>query len=143
MSELLSRRRLLLSGVALSSLLSGCHSDTHASLLFGSIEVSDNDSTYEIEFEVRLSVGGDWESFKNVSAVGLDKNGTVICRQHIGEIDADYVGGDNPVTLTCDEFPHALTYEIERDPCSRGVTVNKMAYDEERDLWVEEPIECE
>ncbi|QLH81748.1 hypothetical protein [Halosimplex pelagicum] len=124
-------------------LISGCHSRSHAELGFDSVSVNQTGSTYTIEGEIGLGVTGDWESFKNVSAVGLDENGAVICRQVIGEIDAEYVGGGNSVTLTCEQFPHALTYEIERDPCSQGVIVNKMVYDEERDLWVEEPIECE
>ena len=143
MSDPLSRRRLLLSGVLLLSPLSGCHSDSHVNLLIRSIEVNSNDSTHKIEFEVGLSVGGNWDSFKNVSAVGLDQDGTVICRQPIGEVDLEYVNSDSSVTLTCDQLPHTITYEIDRNPCSPGVTVNKMVFDEERDLWVEEPIECE
>jgi len=138
-----TKRELLLCVTATVVLISGCHSGPHAGLGFDSLSVNETESSYAIEGEIGLGVTGDWEPFRNVSAVGLDESGTVICRQPIGEIDAEYVGDGKSVTLLCDQLPHAITYEIERDPCSSGVTVNKMVYDGERDLWVEEPIECE
>jgi len=143
MVDQIRKREMLLCVASTVALISGCHSRSHAELGFDSINIDKTEGMYVIEGEIGLGVTGEWDPFRNVSAVGLDEDGTVICRQPIGEVDSEYVGGGKYVSLACDQYPRVITYEIERDPCSPGIGVNKMVYDEERDLWVEESIECE
>lgn len=138
-----TRRRVVCSTVGLLASFSGCLSDSHVNLRVRSVSVSETDSNYRVGFNVGLGVTGDWTPFENVSAVALDERGNVVGRQHIGRIDSDYVGSEKSVSIACDQFPQTITYEIERDPCSRDVTVYKMEYDADDDVWVEKAIECE
>ncbi|GAA3879120.1 hypothetical protein GCM10022627_35000 [Haloarcula argentinensis] len=103
--------------------------------------VTESNRTYSIEIAPSVGVVGDWEPFHHVSVLAKNKNGEVSCRKHIGDLTKS--GDYEPVTFTCNEFPHTITYEIDRDPCSQGTSVSKYVYNPEQDLWQPEKVECE
>jgi len=114
--------------------------DPNASISVRSLNVSGVESGYEIRVETEVGVSGDWEPIRNVSVVVQNEQGAVVCRQNIGTIDSS--GSQGETTISCDSFPHTITYEMDRDPCSGSILVGKMVYQNDSDHWEEQTIEC-
>ena len=140
MTDRVTRRETLaavgLAGVAIA----GCLADSNASISVRSLDVSEVESRYEIRVETEVGVSGDWEPIRNVSVVIQNEQGAVVCRQNIGTIDSS--GSQGETTISCDSFPHTITYEMDRDPCSGSILVGKMVYQNDSDRWAEQTVEC-
>ncbi|WEL22834.1 hypothetical protein HBNXHr_2804 [Halorhabdus sp. BNX81] len=102
--------------------------------------MAEKDEKYEVTMNAQVGVVADWEPFRNVSIIGKGENGTVICRKFLGDLTQS--GDYDPVRFTCDKFPHTITYEIDRSPCSKDTTVRKMVYKEDQEDWSPEDVEC-
>jgi hypothetical protein len=140
MTDRVTRRETLaavgLAGVAVA----GCLADSNTSISVRSLDVSEINSGYEIRVETEVGVSGDWEPIRNVSVVVQNEQGTVVCRRNIGTINTS--GSLGETTMTCESFPHTITYEMDRDPCSESILVKKMVYQDDTDSWAPENVEC-
>jgi len=140
MTDQVTRRETLAAVVLTGVSVSGCFADSNASISVRSLNVSGVESGYEIRVETEVGVSGDWEPIRNVSVVVQNEQGAVVCRQNIGTIDSS--GSQGETTISCDSFPHTITYEMDRDPCSGSILVGKMVYQNDSDHWEEQTIEC-
>lgn len=145
MTNKFTRRHLLGFVPVVVSSFAGCvpppESGSHAHLLLDLRNVTNTDGQYRLELNPRVSVTGNWEPFRNVSVVAKNEDAEVFCRHSIGDLTEG--GRHEPLTVTCDGFPHTITYEIERDPCGPNTSVQKYVYDPEQELWVGMDIECD
>lgn len=139
----LSRRQLIVLVPSIIGVFSGCvpESGSQANLSTDSLNVSETDGSYTIEVVPEVGGRGDWEPFRNVSVLVKTETGNVTCRHAIGDLTE--IGEHEPVTFTCDEFPHTITYEVDRELCNDEVGVSKRVYVDERDWWTEEFVSCE
>lgn len=142
MTDSFTRRRLLSLLLIAIGPLPGCFAvdDSYAGLSMDLRNVVEKNGGYEVTMNAQVGVGADWEPFRNVSVVGKSEDGTVVCRTFLGDLTR--AGDYEPVSFTCEAFPHTITYEIDRDPCGPDTTVQKMVYDDAQNDWVPEDIEC-
>lgn len=133
---------LLLSGAV--GLLGGCVPEGGGPYRGISTElhnVTERNGQYIIEMNPEVGVGGDWEPFRNVSVVIKSEGEKRICSHFLGDITKS--GDYERLTITCDEFPHKITYEIEGDPCDPNTSVGMSVYDPQQELWVSDDISCD
>jgi len=138
-NQLIRRQFLALVSAAMGS-LAGCVPEGDSVTVLGieTVSVSEMNGTYTIE--TVPEVGGNRTPFQNVSLIGLNEDGTEICRTSIGDLTR--LGEYDPVRLRCEKIPHSITYDIERDPCGQDTNVQKMVYDSAQDDWVPQDINC-
>jgi len=141
MDKKFSRRKLFaLVPVAISP-LAGCvpEAGSASNLGVAELNVAEVNGTYRINITAKKSGTGD--PFRNVSVVVKNSEDEIVCQQFY----ADTVGMDNnpPMNFTCDQFPHIITYEFDGDECSDDISVNKLVYVPDEDVWNEERVSCD
>jgi len=139
-----SRRNLLKTTPLIVSGVSGCifapESSSHASLSMDLHFVNRTDGQFRIQFNPQIGVTGDLEPFRNVTVIIRDRNGSVTCRQSIGNLER--AGDYDPMNITCESFPQTITYDFERGPCRKDTSVQKMVYNPDENDWIPQRIEC-
>lgn len=144
MTDNRSRRNLLTTALGAVSTLGGCvfppGADTQRSLTIDLLNVSERNGTYTITLRTRLGGQADNKPFRNVSVIVKNEAGEIRCRKPIGDV-TEY-GPSEPITFSCTEFPHTISYEIERDPCADDTSVKKMVYDSSEEDWIPSFIDC-
>jgi len=88
--------------------------------------------------EGRVGVYADYEPFRNVAVVIKNNDSEEICRHYLGDLTK--VGAYDRVTITCDGFPHTITYDIEGNPCDKNTNVEKYVYDPDQEDWIPEDV---
>jgi len=89
----------------------------------------------------QVGVHADWEPFRNVSVVIQNNDSEEICRHYLGDLTK--AGPYDRITITCNGFPHTITYEIEGNPCGPDTSLMKYIYDPDQELWVGTRVKCE
>ncbi|WP_274325336.1 hypothetical protein [Halosimplex aquaticum] len=89
MTNHISRRKaLLLTGLSMAS-SAGCLSnpDSHRKLSFTGVGILEETAeSIVIRARPDMGVHGDWEPIREVSIVGYDSSGGVVCEEEIGDI---------------------------------------------------------
>jgi len=102
---------------------------------------SESDETYFMSVRVDIGVGGNWDPLRNVSLLAIDERGTEVCRKNIGYITN--ISNDTVVQMTCESFPHTISFELKRGPCAQNVSVQRLVWVPAEEDWSPEYIECD
>ena len=127
------RKALLLAGLSVAS-LAGCLSnpDSHRSLSFTGVGIIE-ETAESIVIRTRPDMGvyRDWEPIREVSVIGYDSSGGVVCEEEIGDITT--LQEDlSLVDLSCQQIPHVVTFNSQ-NPCGRTISLEARVYEGKQD----------
>ena len=138
-----SRRDLLkTAGLAAGAALAGCleiddPAVPHRDLGIRDIEITEqepNNITIRITPLMSWQANStEWATFHDVSLVGIDDAGDLICRKSLGDMIGR--GDQEPIELSCRAFPHVVKYEADESPCAPDTRIDKAVYDRAVERW--------
>lgn len=143
------RKMLTLLGSASVPVISGCADyPPHREISIGAISARRTESSWSLKLSVANdnTIGNEEANFHDVVVYAYSKQGQEIGKREIGDLTHEYsVNDGKDVTLDCQSFPYAVTFDAKESPCDENTKIMIGRYDGMRDgnyVWATDYREC-